>query len=48
MVIGGRNQIWVFNSIENILTITFVTIMNVQTLKSQGFDKKLDPQHGKT
>jgi len=47
MVVGGGNQIWVFNSIENILTITFVTIMNVQTLKSQGVDKKLDPQHGK-
>ncbi len=32
-----------FNSIEK-----FLTRMNVQTLKSQGVGKKLDPQHGKT
>jgi hypothetical protein len=47
MVIGGGNQIQVFNSIEMFLTITFVTRMNVQTLKSQGVDKKLDPQGGR-
>jgi hypothetical protein len=48
MVIGGGNQIQVFNSIEKFLTITFMTRMNVQTLKSQGVDKKLGLQHGKT
>ncbi len=37
-----------FHSIGMFLTITFVTRINVQTLKSQGVDKKLDPQHGKT
>ncbi len=48
IVIGGGNQIWVFNSIEKFLTITFVTRMNVQTLRSQGVDKKLYLQNGKT